>query len=184
MDLLDPLAQTFDHATKVLGGVTPDRLDAPTPCTEWNLGALVGHVVGVVTNMGLGARGETLLPDINDVPLEPDVAHQFRGIADGTLAAWRAQPADGTVDVGAGPMPASLAMSINLVDTATHSWDIARASGQDGTLPDDLAATVLTVAEGFLNDQIRSFAGIDRPVAVAADASPTDRLVAFLGRRP
>jgi uncharacterized protein (TIGR03086 family) len=184
MDLLDPLGQSFDHTTKVLSAVSPEQLDAPTPCTEWPLRTLIGHVMGVVTNMGLAARGETLLPDLLSVPLEADVAGQFQSVAEGTLAGWRARGTDGTVDVGAGPMPVTLAMSINLVDTTTHSWDIARAAGQDATLPDDLAATALTVAQGFLNDQIRSFAGIDPAVALDGPASPTDQLVAFMGRRP
>jgi uncharacterized protein (TIGR03086 family) len=75
-------------------------------------------------------------------------------------------------------------MSINLLDTATHSWDIARASGQDANLPDALAETVLAVCHGFVTDDIRKFAGFDPPVPVGADAGPTERLVAFLGREP
>ena len=81
-------------------------------------------------------------------------------------------------------MPVTIALSINLVDIATHSWDIARATGQPAELPDGLATTVLGAAQGFVTDDIRSFAGIDPAVAVGADATPTERLVAFLGRRP
>ena len=75
-------------------------------------------------------------------------------------------------------------ISINLIDTATHSWDIARATGQDADLPDDLAAVVLAVSEQVVNDDIRRFAGIDPAIPIGADATPTDRLVAFLGRQP
>ena len=81
-------------------------------------------------------------------------------------------------------MPVPAGMSINLLDTATHSWDIARATGQDANLPDALAVTVLAVCHGFVSDEIRQFAGFDPAVAVGADAGPTDQLVAFLGRRP
>ena len=73
---------------------------------------------------------------------------------------------------------------MDLLDTATHSWDIATATGQKAALPDELAATRLSVCQGFVTDEIRGFAGFDPAVPVAADAGPTDQLVAFLGRRP
>jgi uncharacterized protein (TIGR03086 family) len=81
-------------------------------------------------------------------------------------------------------MPAHAGIGINLLDTTTHSWDVARATGQRAELPDELATTVLVVAHGIVDDDTRRFAGIAPAVPVAADASPTDQLVAFLGRQP
>jgi uncharacterized protein (TIGR03086 family) len=121
---------------------------------------------------------------MNTIPLDTDLAAQFRAEADRTFAAWTAHGLDGEMNIGAGPMPAPACMSVNLIDTATHSWDIAHATGQDGNLPDELAATILAIAQGFVSDAIRGFAGFDPPVPVAGDAGPTDQLVAFLGRRP
>jgi uncharacterized protein (TIGR03086 family) len=184
MDMLDALAQTFDHATKVVGGVSTDQLGAPTPCREWDVRALLGHTMAVVVNIGRGASGQALLADMNAFALEADLGAQFRAEADRTLAAWKARGLDGEVNIGAGPMPAQAGLSVNLVDTATHSWDIARATGQDGNLPDELALAVLAVGQGLVTDQLRTFAGFDPPVAVAADARPTEQLVAFLGRQP
>jgi len=184
MDLLEPLSQSFDHTTKVLGGIAPDQLNVPTPCTEWDVRALVQHTIGVVVNMGRGARGDELLADMNAAPLEADLAAQFRAEADRTLAAWKGRGLDGEVNIGGGPMPVTAALSVNLVDTTTHTWDIARATGQDPSLPEDLAATVLAVGQGFITDGLRARVGIDPAITVADDASPTDQLVAFLGRRP
>jgi uncharacterized protein (TIGR03086 family) len=184
MDLLDALSQTFDHATKVIAGVGADQLGRPTPCSAWDLRSLITHTMGVVENMGRGASGADLLPDINAVPLDSDLGSQFRTEADRTLAAWTARGLGGEVDVGAGPMPVPAGISINLLDTATHSWDIARATGQDANLPDALAATVLAVCQGIVTDDIRTFAGFDPAVPVGAAAGPTEQLVAFLGRTP
>ena len=184
METLDALAQTFDHAAGVIGGVQPDQLDAATPCTEWDVRALLTHTIGVVTNIGCGVRGEALIPDVNAIALDTDFARQFRTAADGTLAAWRSSGLDGEVNIGAGPMPASLGASINVVDTASHAWDIARATGQVEDLPAELATSVLVVARGFVSDDIRSFAGIAAPIEVGADATPTEAFVAFMGRRP
>jgi len=182
MDLLEPLGRSFDYAAATLAGVRPDQLDAPTPCPEWDLRTLVGHLLGVVANMGHGARNEPV-EDRGDASLEADLAGQFRPVADATLAAWSGRRADEMVDVGGGPMPVPIALTINLLDTTVHAWDVARASGQDAAVPEDLAATVLTVAEGFVTDEIRP-GRFGPPIVLEGDASPSDRLVAFLGRQP
>jgi uncharacterized protein (TIGR03086 family) len=184
MELLEALTQTFDHTAKIVDGVQPSQLDGPTPCRDWDLRALLGHMTGVVVNMGRGANGEELLPDPSAFQLDADPAAQFRTEADRALAAWTAHGSDGEVNIGAGPMPVPVAMSINILDTSTHSWDIARATGQDGNLPDDLATTALTLCQGIVTDDVRGFAGFDPIVPVGPDASATDQLVAFLGRTP
>ncbi len=184
MDQLDALAQTFDHATKVVAGIADDQLGLATPCREWDVRHLLSHAMGVVVNMGNGASCEELLPDVNTYALRDDRAAQFRAEADRTLAAWTTRGLAGEVNIGAGPMPAEAGIGINLLDTATHSWDISRATGQGEELPDDLATFVLALARGFVSDQIRSFAGFDPEVPVPAEASPTAQLAAFLGRKP
>jgi uncharacterized protein (TIGR03086 family) len=183
-DLVRALDETFDYAARVVNGVRPEQLDAPTPCTEWDLRTLLRHMTGVVVDMGRGAAGEQLLADRDGYELAEDVGAQFQAEADRTLEAWKVRGLDGEVDVGAGPMPAAAAISVNLVDTGTHAWDVAKTTGHDDALPEDLAATILDVAEGFVTPQLRQAIGIDAPVPVADDAPATDRLVAFMGRNP
>jgi uncharacterized protein (TIGR03086 family) len=184
MELLDFLSQSFDHASKIVAGVSADQLSEKTPCTEWDVRALLVHMTGGMVNIGRGARGEELLADMNAYPLDADFGAQYRREAERTLESWHERGLAGQVDIGAGPMPASFAASINLVDSATHSWDLARATGQDAELPDDLASAVLGTARGFVDDGLRRFAGIDPAIPVDSDATPTARLVAFMGRVP
>jgi uncharacterized protein (TIGR03086 family) len=185
MEMLDALSQTFDHTTKVVSGVRADQLDDQSPCAEWPLRTLLSHMTGVVVNMGRGANGEDLLPSIEGFEIQPDeLATQFRTESDRTLAAWRARSDDDEVNVGAGPMPAKVALAINLLDTATHSWDVARCTGQDANLPDAVAVAALACAHQIVSDEIRGFAGFAPAVSTGPDASPTEQLVAFLGRTP
>ena len=135
MDPVTALAATFDHTGAVLAGVAPEQWDDTTPCTEWDVRALAAHTTGVVENMGRAARGASLLPSVNDVDLGPDPAAQFRAVATEAIAAWRTVDLDGTIDFGNGPRPAEIAAMINLLDTATHTWDLARATGQSEALP-------------------------------------------------
>lgn len=183
MDLIAALAQTFDHTHGVIAGVQPDQLTNPTPCTEWNVRGLLGHTLGVVAGIGAAVGGEA--PSAPDsFVLDDDAAAQFRALADRTLAAWTATGLDGETNIGAGPMPRQAAISINLLDTATHSWDIARATGQPEALPADLAVMVLGLCKQVVTDEVRGFAGFAPAIAVADDADPTTQLIAFLGRQP
>ena len=64
-----------------------------------------------------------------------------------TLAAWQARDSlDGEVTLPLGPVPASYAIRINLVDACVHGWDIAIATGQDPALD---AAGVRARARGL-----------------------------------
>jgi uncharacterized protein (TIGR03086 family) len=184
MELVDALEASFAHTGTVVAGIRPEQLGSATPCTEWDVRALLAHMIGVVTNIGQGVRGEELLADPNATVVAADPAEQFRAAAAGTLAAWRSVAPDAEVNIGAGPMPAMVGASINLLDTTAHCWDLARATGQSEALPVDLVDATMGAAEMVVTPEIRQFAGIAPAVDVAADASATDRLVAFLGRRP
>lgn len=184
MDLLAALAQSFDHTHGVIAGVRPDQLTSPTPCSEWDVRALLGHTIGVVAGIGSAVRGDASSPDSSPLEVADDPAAQFRSVADGTLAAWRAADLGQEFNIGAGPMPSSAALSINLLDTSTHAWDVARATGQPEDLPEDLAALVFGVCQGFVTDEIRGFAGFSPAVPVPDGATSTTKLVAFLGRNP
>jgi uncharacterized protein (TIGR03086 family) len=184
MELLTALAQTFDHTHAVIAGVRADQMTNATPCTEWDVQALLGHTLGVVAGIGGGVRGDEAPADKSSFVLADDPAAQFRAIADGTLAAWRQADLDSEINIGAGPMPGTAALSINLLDTSTHAWDIARATGQPDELPEELASLVLGICQNFVTDELRGFAGFHPAVDVPDDSSTTAKLVAFLGRQP
>lgn len=181
MDTIEALEQVFAHTGRVIGGVTPAQLDRPTPCAEWNVRQLLTHTVGVVANIGHGVKGEETR-DIMSFPLAAAPGPQFNEIAADTLAAWKARGLDGETNIGAGPMPASAAIGINLLDTLTHAWDIARATGQPEELPEPATTMVLGICKGFITDELRQFAGFAAAIEPPAGASTTQQLVAFLGR--
>ena len=77
-----------------------------------------------------------------------------------------------------------VALGMNLVDTLTHGWDIAIATGQNSELPPDAAAAALTSARVIVTEQFRAFAGFAPAAQTDEGASPTDQLIAFVGRKP
>jgi uncharacterized protein (TIGR03086 family) len=64
-----------------------------------------------------------------------------------------------------------------------HGWDLARATGQDATMPEDLAEAAFAMIDGKLTDENRE-PGFKSVVAVPEDASAQDKLLAYTGRQP
>ena len=180
MDLLDALDRTVQHTRSVVAAVPEEKLDAGTPCSDWHVRDLLEHMIGVVAGLGAAAAGTAPATFV----LGDDPATQFDAIAKTTLDAWRSPGAlDKTIDGPAGAMPGSVYAGINLLDTATHTWDLATACGLPAALPDDVATFTLEVARQTIAPPIRPGRFADE-IASPAGASATDRLVAFLGRQP
>ena len=75
------------------------------------------------------------------------------------------------------------ALSVHIGDLAIHAWDLAVARGSTLELPDDVAVDALGTWEDVFTRLNRGTA-FGEEVDVAADASPTARLVAYCGRTP
>jgi uncharacterized protein (TIGR03086 family) len=87
-----------------------------------------------------------------------------------------------------GEVPGRVALGLALTDAVVHGWDLAKATGQDASIDEDLAAMLLAGAEGSIGADMRQPGGamavFAQPVAVGADQPTGERLVGFLGRQP
>jgi uncharacterized protein (TIGR03086 family) len=185
MDILDRLDGAFASTGRVMAKVAPDRLDDPTPCTEWNVRSLLNHTTGVVALFAAAAGRRQPEGDPRTADwVGTDPASAFNDAAKTTLEAW-SQPAalQGTCRLPIGELPAEVAAGVNLVDTLVHGWDLAKALGLDPTLDPALAAAALEVSKLIMNDDLRR-QGAFAPLVTITGGSPTDQLVAFLGRQP
>ena len=68
------------------------------------------------------------------------------------------------------------------VEIAVHGWDISQATGQRRPVPCSLAFELLVVSQELVPDGNRDsiFAA---PLPVTGPAGPSERLLAYLGRR-
>jgi uncharacterized protein (TIGR03086 family) len=81
-------------------------------------------------------------------------------------------------------MPLGLAIDrFYTSDVFMHTWDLARATGQDDTLDPDLCAELLSGMQP-MEDLIRGSGQFGPAVPVADDADPQTRLIGFIGRDP
>jgi uncharacterized protein (TIGR03086 family) len=187
MNLHPHLTKAADAAARVVSGVTPEQLDGPTPCTDWDVRALMNHLI-LWTSYSLERRahGESVPEELmsTDFAAAPDFAAAYRAQLDRALAAW-ADPAawDRKLDVMGTPMASADVAAMNLMDMVLHAWDLAVATGQAYTLPDASAEAVARAVEANAG-LFRQYQGFAAPVAVPQDASALDRALAASGRDP
>lgn len=183
-DLRPALAQSHAWVAELIAGVRPDQWDAPTPCTDWTVRDLVGHLFAVQSRIEANPAGSVNhLPSTLPVP-DADAAAAFRTAAERGAAAWSDEALASTVVRPYGEVPGAVAVADFTREHLVHGWDLATATGQDPEALGDLAATILPSARQFLPAEIRG-AGIpfDPVVEPAADAGPTEQLANWLGRR-
>ncbi|GAA4708555.1 maleylpyruvate isomerase family mycothiol-dependent enzyme [Nocardioides conyzicola] len=68
-------------------------------------------------------------------------------------------------------------------DVFMHTWDLARATGQDETLDAETCAQMLAGMEP-MDEMLRASGQYGARVPVSDDADPQTRLIAFIGRDP
>jgi uncharacterized protein (TIGR03086 family) len=189
-DALGLLECAISYALGAVGAVTPPLLSSPTPCAEWDLRTLLHHL-----NEGLDVLGEGI--DTGRIGLYPaggaadgesdppaDPAATFRDRAGRLLGAWSAGGCHGRVVAIAGRrLTASAVAATGAIEIAVHGWDVSQACGQARPIPAGLATALLAICPLMATDATRQqlFAA---PVAVSPLASPSDLLVAYLGRSP
>ena len=177
---MDPLTQ-LDKLGPVLGGVvgniSADQLDQPTPCADFTVRGVLEHMIGGATAFAAAYRGET--------PHEPDLSEPLTGF----LAALQDLDAsmhapgalDRTVAAPFGELPGETFARFVVLDGLVHGWDMATATGQPYEPSDELVAA----ADGFARqvlDPLRDGTTFATAVEPAAGASPIERLAAYTGR--
>ena len=70
------------------------------------------------------------------------------------------------------------------MDTLIHTWDLAVATGQDRTLDPALVDSCVAMFLPEMPERGRAAGIVGPAVPVPDDASPQERLLAAMGRRP
>ncbi|MGW1840590.1 TIGR03086 family metal-binding protein [Streptomyces sp. NPDC002067] len=166
-----------------------DQLAAPTPCTEYAVRNLLGHLVGLTSAFRDAAAKETgpatatppgsVLPDI-----APGWRDELAANLDALAAAWHRPDAwEGETQAGGLTLPAALAGRVALNELILHGWDLARATGQPYA-PDTASLGVsYALLAPAAEDPERG--GMFGPAVPVPDDTPLlDRVVALSGRRP
>ncbi len=180
--------QAMTQTESVVAAVEPGQLGQPTPCAEYDVRALLSHIVGGLNRVAIAGEGGDALARparADDVPDDGWLA-AYRAASARAAAAWANDARlDAVVELPWGKIPGRFAIAGYIQEILTHGWDLAKATGQPTELDPGLAAWALAGAKRILPPDGR---GADVPfgpvVAVSPDAGPYAQLAAWLGRQP
>lgn len=176
------------HALELADGfvehIAPADLVRCTPCADWDLGQLLAHMVGQHLGFAAAARDGTA-PKSAYAPVPFTVTGWHRS-ADELLAAFdTADLAESVLEVElhpTKPLPMPVIIGAQLLDTAVHTWDVARSIGRTFSPDDELAHAVLKIAEPIPDDEHRGTPGAAFAHALPGIGTPWERALALLGR--
>ena len=186
-DIRELHARSVEEFAAMVAEVPEGAWSRPTPCSDWDVRALVNHVVGeelwvppLLDGATIAEVGDRLDGDL----LGDDPVSTAGEAAKGAVAAFSPHDAmDRTVHLSFGDTPASEYAWQLFADHLVHGWDLAVATGQQPRLPEDAVAAL---GEWFdeREDLYRGVGAVKDAAPVGDDASPADRLLARFGRDP
>lgn len=180
-DILERYERITGQFSDRVRGVPADAWDNPSPCDGWRARDVVGHLTTWITEF-FAAQG-VAFPDGPSV--EDDPAGAWEGVR-GAIGDALRDPELAAKAVETPFSTQSLAETVDMIvtgDVFTHTWDLARATGQDEALDADQVQRMLAATGEMPEEALRADGMFGPPVAVPADADDQTQLLAYLGRR-
>lgn len=141
------LGLAAEHFIRLVESVETNQWSLPTPCEEWDVGALVDHVVGGNWFTAAILDGAAADSAMQSARSRFDTATDRKAAALGSFT----EQAHGFRNAGVlerichhviGDIPGSLVLRLRVTDITIHGWDLARGIGADDTIPDVLVEAV------------------------------------------
>jgi len=186
-DTVALLERALDQTAVIIGAIGGDQATLETPCPDWDVRALVRHVIGQdLRNFIVSARGQTADWRAPADGFGEDWVAAFRDRAGQLLEVWHAADLDQPVAMpGGGQAPLGIRADQQIAELAMHGWDLVKATGQHADMDPRLAERALGWSQRMLRPEMR---GPDRAfgaeVPVPPEAPAYDRLAGWFGRDP
>lgn len=182
MDALAQLDAIVPALQRLVNETPTDQLDVPTPCEEWKVRDLFGHLIGGGTTFAAMVRGEdppAEIPQVDDPIMRATASAALADVHD----AFRSPGAlERSLETPFGEMPGETFARLLAFDALMHSWDLATATGRRVDVPEEVVAEVDDFARAALAPEMRGPGTFGPELEPAPGAAVLERLVAFSGR--
>jgi uncharacterized protein (TIGR03086 family) len=183
MGVLDDFDRTRAEVEHLVANTEAERFRDSTPCADWDVRALLNHLIYVNLRYAALLRGESPPEGTADHVGDDHVAG-FRASAAVARAAFSDEERLELLhDSPVGRVPGTMFVQHVVNELLVHGWDLARATGQPTDLAPDVAERSLASWRNWLGTMPRPTGGpfaSEQPVPEGASAA--DRLAAYLGR--
>ncbi len=164
-------------------GVPADGWESPAPVEGWTARDVVRHLVEWFPGFLHGGTGIRLRsgPGVDDDPVGAWRTHsrQIQALLEDPATTDRVLQNRHIGELPLGPAVSQFYTS----DVFLHTWDLARATGQDETLDEGMCAAMLEGMEP-MDALLRASGQYGPRVDVPPDAPVQHQLLGFIGRRP
>jgi uncharacterized protein (TIGR03086 family) len=184
MSQIDALEQAWKYGAELIASTSAGDLTLATPCTDWDVRALVNHLLGEAKMMTEVNHGLPSIPAHSDLIDGADVETAWIDSAQDNVASWRDAGVTGDRSYFYGTFPATAGLAINVGEVVVHSWDLATALGRQLTTDPEHAAIAFDLWSSFPLDGLRAGGQLGAEIPVPTDAPVMDRLLGLLGRQP
>ena len=178
--------RSVDEFDKRVQVVRELDLEKPTPCTEWNVRALINHLVYEDKWAVPLLAGKTIaeVGDAFEGDLLGDDPHRAwkQASEEATTAAREPGATEGTVHLSSGDSSGGDYLDELTADHLIHGWDLAQATGGETNLDPELMDHVSAWAVP-IEDALKASGAYGDKIEPPADADPQTKLLAVFGRR-
>lgn len=187
----DPTAKIGALAAEAIGmlvdaveQIRPEGWDHPSNLDDWSLRDLVGHATGSAAKILALVEDD----EVWAAPSQPgdwiceDPAARLRELAARLRDALPAADLDAMRASPEGKAPLRRALTYPVSDLALHTWDVQRSQGRLVELPEGLLTLCRGLVESVPEGMLRRSGGFGPARPAPPDATPTARLMAYLGR--
>ncbi|ORV89298.1 hypothetical protein AWC11_13920 [Mycobacterium interjectum] len=177
-------AEALDLLIDAVDQIPPDSWGQPSNLEGWSVRDLVGHATGSAAKIVTLVEGGELW----DRPSQPadwvceDPAARLRELAARLTGALPGADMHAMRPSPQGEVPLHRALTYPASDLAMHSWDVHASQGRFIELPDDLLALCRGLVESVPENLLRRPGGFGPARPAPEGATPTARLMAYLGR--
>ncbi|WP_432931678.1 TIGR03086 family metal-binding protein [Microbispora sp. CA-135349] len=185
-DIIGQIDRAIAMTAGIVKGIGSHQWDAATPCSGWDVRAVLNHTVGGMRIFAAELTGADAGADHEADWLGDDPQAAFAAAADADRDAWHREGALGrTVRISLGALPGPMAAMIHFTEILVHGVDLAVATGQEDRVDERLCEELLAVMHGMGGIDDYRLPGVFGPeVAAPAEAPAHRRLLAYLGRTP
>lgn len=186
MDSKQLFAKALQQASSCIRHIRPEQYKNPTPCREWDLHALLNHMVYELLWMPEIIRGKTVAEvgsrfDGDVLRTDPHAAWQHA--ADSALVAVNHADPESVAHLSYGDKPVMDYIVEVGGDIFIHTWDVGQAMQCTVLLDEAIIQTVYDAMLPHKDDLVKS--GAYAPALEVSDDAPLqDKLLALTGRSP
>lgn len=185
MNSKDYFYRAIELFNYIMSNVRDEHWNNPTPCSEWNVKALVNHLTNEAS----------WVPDLMEGKTIAEVGNKYDGdlLGGDPVQAWKDAmikavesvelvDEEKTVHLSYGDFPAKSYLNDNATDYVIHSWDLIKGINLDFHLPEDLSEIAYNFIAPVQKDMV-SYGIYKEEQPVNDNATWEEKLIAKSGRK-